>query len=122
MIIPQLQNGGLMSQLRNRREFMGLTAAGVAGVLTPHWLLPSPAEPDLIVFHAKVFSMHPALPRGEAFAVKDSRVVGLGTTAEIKALAGKRTQSFDAKQMTIVPGFIDCHNHAGGTTLLYEVL
>ena len=24
--------------------------------------------------------------------------------------------------MTIVPGFIDCHNHAGGKTLLYEVL
>jgi len=24
--------------------------------------------------------------------------------------------------MTIVPGFIDTHNHAGGTTLLYEVL
>src|SRR5438034_11814867 len=24
--------------------------------------------------------------------------------------------------MTIVPGFIDCHNHAPGTTLLYEVL
>ncbi len=24
--------------------------------------------------------------------------------------------------MTIVPGFTDCHNHAGGTTLLYEVL
>src|SRR4030095_12452056 len=24
--------------------------------------------------------------------------------------------------MTVVPGFVDCHNHAGGTTLLYEVL
>jgi predicted amidohydrolase YtcJ len=24
--------------------------------------------------------------------------------------------------MTVVPGFIDCHNHAPGTTLLYEVL
>jgi len=24
--------------------------------------------------------------------------------------------------MTIVPGFIDCHNHAGGNTLLYEVI
>jgi predicted amidohydrolase YtcJ len=24
--------------------------------------------------------------------------------------------------MTVVPGFTDCHNHAGGTTLLYEVL
>ena len=39
-----------------------------------------------------------------------------------RALAGKGTQMFDAKGMTIVPGFIDCHNHAGGTTLLYEVL
>jgi predicted amidohydrolase YtcJ len=24
--------------------------------------------------------------------------------------------------MTVVPGFIDCHNHAGGETLLYDVL
>ena len=29
---------------------------------------------------------------------------------------------FDARGMTIVPGFIDCHNHAGGEMLLYEVL
>jgi predicted amidohydrolase YtcJ len=32
------------------------------------------------------------------------------------------TQSFGAKQMTIVPGFIDAHNHAPGAILLYEVL
>jgi predicted amidohydrolase YtcJ len=32
------------------------------------------------------------------------------------------TQTYDAKQMTIVPGFIDCHNHAGGNILLYEVI
>ena len=46
----------------------------------------------------------------------------MGSTAEIKALIGKGTQTFDAKQMTVVPGFIDCHNHAPGATLLYEVL
>jgi hypothetical protein len=40
----------------------------------------------------------------------------------MRALAGKNTQMYDAKQMAIVPGFIDCHNHAPGTTLLYEVL
>ena len=40
----------------------------------------------------------------------------------MKALTGKGTQTFDAKQMTIVPGFIDCHNHAPGEVLLYEVL
>src|SRR5208282_3154016 len=46
----------------------------------------------------------------------------IGSSSEIKSLAGKRTQTFDAKQMTVVPGFIDCHNHAPGDVLLYEVL
>ncbi len=35
---------------------------------------------------------------------------------------GKGARTFDARRMTIVPGFIDCHNHAPGNTLLYEVL
>ena len=42
--------------------------------------------------------------------------------SDIRNLAGKNTQTFDAKGMTVVPGFIDCHNHAGGETLLNEVL
>jgi predicted amidohydrolase YtcJ len=66
--------------------------------------------------------MDPATPRVEAFAVKGGRIVALGRSADIRGLAAKGTQTFDAKQMTIVPGFIDTHNHAGGTTLLYEVL
>jgi predicted amidohydrolase YtcJ len=40
----------------------------------------------------------------------------------MKSLIGKRTQALDARWMTIVPGFIDAHNHAPGATLLYEVL
>jgi predicted amidohydrolase YtcJ len=115
----------LMRDRRTRREFMGLTAAGVAGALTPRWMsaaLTWAGDPDLIVSNAKVYTMDTAAPRAEAFAVKNSRFVAVGSSAEIKALAGKRTQTFDAKQMTIVPGFTDCHNHAGGTTLLYEVL
>src|SRR5580765_6507655 len=114
-----------MRDHRSRREFMGLAAAGVAGALTPRWMSAALAwagDPDLIVLNAKVYTMDPAAPRAEAFAVKNSRFIAIGSSAEIKALAGKRTQTFDAKQMTIVPGFTDCHNHAGGTTLLYEVL
>ena len=114
-----------MRDRRNRREFMGLTAAGLAGALTPGWIVAAAGwagDPDLIVINATVYTMDPAVARAEAFAVKSSRFVAVGTSAEIKALAGKRTQTFDARQMTIVPGFTDCHNHAGGTTLLYEVL
>jgi predicted amidohydrolase YtcJ len=130
-----------MTDRHSRREFMGLTAAGVAGALTRPLLGDAPAGPaarawstahgvhgaqsadaDLVVFNAKVYTMDSAAPRVEAFATSGGRFIAVGSTADIKGLAGKRTVSVDAKQMTIVPGFTDCHNHAGGSTLLYEVL
>jgi len=120
-----------MTRHQNRREFLGLTVAGAAGILaSPSMrggrnllaLLAESPEPDLVVYNAKIYTMDSAMPRAEAFATKGGRFVAIGSTADIRALAAKRTQTFDAQQMTIVPGFTDCHNHAGGTTLLYEVL
>jgi predicted amidohydrolase YtcJ len=107
---------------------MGLTAAGVAGLASPRWLrglgaLIAPAtDPDLVVYNATVYTVDSTKPRAEAFAIRDGRFVAVGSSAEIRSLATRRTQTIDAKRMTVVPGFIDCHNHAGGTTLLYEVL
>ena len=101
---------------------MGIAAAGAAGLLARPLSAFAAIDPDLIVFNAKVYTIDGALPRVEAFAIAGSRFAALGTSADMRALAGKRTRTFDAKGMTIVPGFIDTHNHAGGTTLLYEVL
>src|SRR5262245_55033057 len=115
-----------MNDRHSRREFMGFAAASAAGLAfgDTRSVLAAllPPEPDLIVFNAKVYTMDAAMPRAQAFATNGGRIVAVGTTAAMRALAGRRTQLFDAKQMTIVPGFIDTHNHAGGTTLLYEVL
>jgi predicted amidohydrolase YtcJ len=123
-----------MNGRHSRREFMGLTAGGVAGFLSRS--RPGNARAavsgasqsvqtggvDLAVFNAVVYTMDSAVPRAEAFAINAGRFVAVGSTPSIKALIAKRTQTVDAKQMTIVPGFTDCHNHAGGSTLLYEVL
>jgi predicted amidohydrolase YtcJ len=79
-------------------------------------------DADLVVFNAKVYTVEPQAPQAEAFAVKAGRFVAVGSTKEIRALIGKGTEAIDAKQMTVVPGFIDCHNHATGNVLLYEVL
>ncbi len=95
---------------------MKLTAAGMVGVAL------GPASGDLVVFNAKVYTMDARRPKAEAFAVKSGYFSAVGSNDEIKALIGKGTESFDAGQKTIVPGFIDCHNHAPGYTLLYEVL
>jgi predicted amidohydrolase YtcJ len=115
-----------MKPNRTRREFMNLTGLGVAAAFGPLWLRAAEAiearDADLVVFNAKVYTVDSSVPMAEAFAVKAGRFSAVGTTADIKGLIGKNTQTYDARQMTVVPGFIDCHNHAPGNTLLYEVL
>lgn len=117
-----------MAPRYNRRKFANLVTAGIAGIAgAPLFTSRAAAaaetsSPDLVVLNAKVYTVDSSAPKAEAFAVKAGRFTAVGSTADIKGLIGKGTQTFDAKQMTIVPGFIDCHNHAPGDTLLYEVL
>lgn len=116
-----------MSEMHSRRKFLGWAATGIAGLAGSPWQRTARAaevrsDADLLVFNAKVYTVDSTAPRAEAFAVKAGRFTAVGNTDDIKGLTGKATQTFDAKQMTVVPGFIDCHNHAPGETLLYEVL
>ena len=118
---------------QNRREFLGLIGTGLAG-LSSAGLWPTkafadeenldfdPRHADLVVFNAKVYTVDSRMPTAEAFAIKNSRFVFVGNAVAAKTFIGKRTQTIDAKQLIVVPGFIDCHNHAEGDTLLYEVL
>lgn len=120
---------------RHRRHFLQQSGATLTGLLTLPGLGASPLaaetlqgpatgrpEPDLIVINATVYTMDAAQPQAEAFAVKDGRFIAVGSSADIRNLAGRATQIFDGRGMTVTPGFIDCHNHAGGETLLYDVL
>jgi len=115
-----------MNRRNSRREFLNLTGAGIATLIGGAWPGTSAAaegpDADLVVFNARVYTVDPRTPKVEAFAVKAGRFTALGSTAEIKALIGKGTQTFDAKRMMVVPGFIDCHNHAPGDVLLFEVI
>jgi len=102
---------------------MNLAGVGIAGLAGASLLRAAEgSDADLVVFNAKVYTVDSRLPKAEAFAIKANRFLAVGTTAEMKGLIGKGTQTYDAKQMTIVPGFIDCHNHAPGEVLLYNVL
>lgn len=111
-------------QIHSRREFVASSGALLLGAGA--WLRAAAAvgvrDADLVVLNAKVYTVDPKVPQAEAFAVKNGRFMAVGTSSDIKGLAGKDTQVIDAQRMTVVPGFIDCHNHAPGNTLLYDVL
>src|ERR1700683_3068660 len=94
-----------MNRHHSRREFLSLAGAGIAGMVSTPWraaAAPDTQDVDLVVLNAKVYTVDSSAPRAEAFAVKAGRFVAVGSTAEMKALAGKRTQTFDAQQMTVV--------------------
>ncbi len=109
----------------DRRRFLALTGAGIGGAAAgwPGGASAATSDaPDLVVLNARVWTVDSAMPKAEAFAVSGGRFTAVGRSADIRALAGPRTQLLDAKGMTVTPGFIDCHNHAPGETLLYSVL
>jgi hypothetical protein len=79
-------------------------------------------DADFVVLNATVHTVDSRAPKAEAVAVKAGRFIAVGSNSDIKGLIARGTQTLDAEQLTIVPGFIDCHNHAPGDLLLYEVL
>lgn len=117
-----------------RAEFLRLSGLAAAALGAPNlWPAeargssqgagepPTRSEPDLIVVNARVYTVDPAQPRAEAFAVKHGRFVAVGTTADVRNLATARTRVLDAEGMTITPGFIDTHCHPSGVNELYGV-
>jgi predicted amidohydrolase YtcJ len=108
-----------------RRSFLRLAGTSIASSTLPIWaraaVPPSAREADLIVHNANVYTVDAQFPRAEAFATRAGRFIAVGANSEIKQLAGSATRFIDAAGLTVVPGFIDCHNHPVGEVLLYEV-
>ena len=69
---------------------------------------------DLVVVNAKVLTADPANTQAEAVAISGNSFAAVGTSAEIRKMAGPRTRIIDAGGRTVVPGLIESHVHATG--------
>jgi predicted amidohydrolase YtcJ len=66
---------------------------------------------DLVIHGGKVVTLDPAGRMVRAVAVKDDRLLAVGSDAEILALAGAKTRRIDARGRLVTPGLIDGHAH-----------
>jgi predicted amidohydrolase YtcJ len=75
--------------------------------------------PDLLIVNGSVHTMDSNRPAAEAVAILGNRIVALGSSAELRSLAGTNTRVIDAHGNTVVPGFNDAHVHflEGGFSL-----
>jgi predicted amidohydrolase YtcJ len=67
--------------------------------------------PDMVIINGKVITVDSNFSIAQAVAVKDGKIVCVGTNDEIKSLAGRHTKILGLKGKTMLPGINDSHCH-----------
>jgi len=73
-------------------------------------------NPDKIFFNGKIVTLDPNHSILSALAVKNGKIMAVGSDEEIMTVSDKTTQLMDLKGKTMLPGFIDAHCHFGLAT------
>ena len=66
---------------------------------------------DRILVGGRILTVDAGDRVAEAIAIRDGRILAVGTTAEIERLAGPATERIDLAGRTATPGLIDAHAH-----------
>jgi predicted amidohydrolase YtcJ len=66
---------------------------------------------ETIFKNGNILTMEEKGPGAEALAVQFGRIYRVGKTAEVEKLATPASRIIDLKGQTLLPGFIDAHNH-----------
>ena len=69
---------------------------------------------DLVVLDANVLTVDADFTVAEALAVRDGRVLAVGSDADIRNLIGPDTEVTEMAGKTVVPGLADNHLHGAG--------
>ena len=82
------------------------------------------AAPDLVLYNAKVFTAAKSRPYAQALAIEGQRIVAVGTSKQIRALASGHTRQRDLRGKVVIPGINDAHYHLfvqpAGTQLKFK--
>jgi predicted amidohydrolase YtcJ len=68
----------------------------------------------IAILNANVITLDSKRPKAEAVAIQNGKIIAAGSNEEIRKYVDDETKVVDAKNRTVVPGFIDCHVHMSG--------
>ncbi|WDI43190.1 amidohydrolase [Bremerella sp. P1] len=67
---------------------------------------------DKIYHNGNILTINDAAPEAEAVAIKDGKILAVGTRDEVLKTRGDGTTLVDLAGRTMLPGFVDSHGHA----------
>ncbi len=79
-------------------------------------------DADLIFFNGAIYTMNADYPWADALAIRDGRLIAVGSEAAARAAVSSRARVIDLQGRMVMPGIIDVHNHFlfAGRAELYE--
>ena len=69
-------------------------------------------DADTVLINGKILTADAQFSTQQALAVRDGKITAVGSTAQIRKLAGEKTRVIDLSGRTVIPGLIDSHMHA----------
>jgi predicted amidohydrolase YtcJ len=86
---------------------ISFAALSLAGQLAAQTTAPA----DLVVTNARIYTVDDNRPVAEAMAVRNGRILFVGSRRGATALAGPQTRTIDVQGATVIPGIADAHAH-----------
>jgi predicted amidohydrolase YtcJ len=77
--------------------------------------------PELILLNGKIITVNSSDAIAEAIAIRGTKIVAVGATGSLRALAGPQTKIIDLQGKAVTPGLIDTHCHFQEASQLYDV-
>ncbi|MFY9513418.1 MAG: amidohydrolase [Rubrivivax sp.] len=96
-------------------RFVGIAALAL---LCSSLVVAQPVE--MVVHNARIATLDSKSTVAQALAVRDGKLVAVGSNAQVLKLAGPGTKRIDAGGRLVVPGLIDSHMHAIRAALSYS--
>jgi predicted amidohydrolase YtcJ len=66
---------------------------------------------DTVLIHAKIYTVDSKEPWAQAMAVREGKIIAVGSDKDIDAYRGPATKVIDVKEHMVLPGFMDAHVH-----------
>lgn len=100
-----------------KRFLIILTCLSVQSVIAQSFVV----TPDTIMVNGKVVTADnddpEAVTIAEAIAIRDGKIIAVGSNTEIRNMAVQGTEVVDVNSRTVIPGLIDTHTHLYETSL-----
>ena len=109
-VLRQRQRAGR----RWRRTVAYQQQGGVKAALSPHWeseMTGKANTADIVLRNGRIYTVDTRRSWAAAVAVRNGRIVAVGSDADVKALIGKTTTVVDLGGRMAMPGIVDAHNH-----------